>query len=473
MSKEYTNPILAGDYPDPSILRVGDDYYLTHSSFNWAPGLLIWHSRNLIDWRALCFALTEYDGNVWAPELIIHDGKFFIYYKTTGGNHVVVADAIIGPWSKPYNLDLPYIDPGHVVGPDGKRYLHLSAGTAAEISADGLSSVSRPEKVYDGWPIPEDWNIEGFCLEGPKLFQKDGYYYLVSAEGGTAGPATSHMVIVARSKGPLGPWENAPNNPLIHTESREETWWSCGHGTLFEGPDKQWYCIYHAYEKGYYNLGRQTLMEPIIWNENGWPETVEPDRAFPMPRPDVAPTTHGMSQSDDFNSNTLGPQWRFWGEFNPARFQVGKGELKLQAQGDGPSTSSPLSIITGAHAYEIEVEITTSEDAEAGLMLFYNEHNFEGLSFGNGELRYLIQGKRPPSSAIEGLGQNIKLKMVNDNHEVKLYFTQDGNWKRLPKTLEVSGLHHNVLGGFLSLRPALFAFGEGETIFRNFKYKQL
>jgi beta-xylosidase len=97
--------------PDPSVLRVGDDYYMVHSSFNYAPGLLIWHSTDLVNWQPLAYALPQYDGDVWAPELIRHDGTFYIYYKTSGGNHVVTSTRIEGPWSEPGNLMLGYIDP--------------------------------------------------------------------------------------------------------------------------------------------------------------------------------------------------------------------------------------------------------------------------------------------------------------------------------------------------------------------------
>ena len=105
-------------------------------------------------------------------------------------------------------LEVGEIDPGHVVGPDGKRYLHYSGGKVVGLADDGLSVTGELKKVYDGWPIPESWRIECFCLESPKLFFKGDYYHLISAQGGTAGPSTSHMVVQARSRTPVGPWEN-------------------------------------------------------------------------------------------------------------------------------------------------------------------------------------------------------------------------------------------------------------------------
>jgi xylan 1,4-beta-xylosidase len=251
----YLNPILGGDYPDPSVLRVGDDYYMVHSSFNYAPGLLIWHSRDLVNWQPLTYALAQYDGDVWAPELIQHNGTFHIYYKTSGGNHVVTSTRIEGTWSEPVNLKLGYIDPGHLATPDGRRFLYLSDGRMTELAPDGLSTKGELQRVYDGWPIPEEWRIEGICLEGPKMLAKDGFYYMITAEGGTAGPATSHMVIVARSRDPYGPWENCPQNPILRTQSRTERWWSLGHATILDTPHGDWWMMLHAYENGYYTLG--------------------------------------------------------------------------------------------------------------------------------------------------------------------------------------------------------------------------
>jgi hypothetical protein len=150
-ARTYTNPILSGDYADPSIVKVGDDFYMTHSSFRYAPGLLIWKSRDLVHWTPVTRALQEFFGDVWAPEIVHHKGKFYIYSRSTHGNFVITAPAIEGPWSKPVLLKVGEIDPGHVVGPDGKRYLHFSGGNAVGLSDDGLSVMGELKKVYDGW----------------------------------------------------------------------------------------------------------------------------------------------------------------------------------------------------------------------------------------------------------------------------------------------------------------------------------
>ena len=220
-AQSYPRVIFEGDYPDPTIMRDGKDYYMTHSTFEYYPGLLIWHSTDLVNWTPITRALTKHTGSVFAPELIKHNGRFYIYYPANGTNYVIWADRIEGPWSEPYDLKVTGIDPGHITDRDGTRYLFLNNGEVVQLSEDGLQTIGDKKKVYDGWIYPGEWKTEGkdMYLESPKLIYKDGYYYMASAEGGTAGPATSHMIVLARSKSIFGPWENSPYNPLVHTYS--------------------------------------------------------------------------------------------------------------------------------------------------------------------------------------------------------------------------------------------------------------
>lgn len=186
-AETYTNPVFPGDYPDPSILRDGEDYYIVHSSFEYYPGLLIWHSTDLIHWEPVTNALQKNVGSVWAPELIKHDNRYFIYFPASGTNYVITADNISGPWSEPKELAVTMIDPGHVVDEDGNRYLYYSSGSYVPLSKDGLSIAGDIVHSYDGWKIPREWSIECFCMEGPKLFKRGDYYYMTVAEGGYRG----------------------------------------------------------------------------------------------------------------------------------------------------------------------------------------------------------------------------------------------------------------------------------------------
>lgn len=197
----------------------------------------------------------------------------------TSSIHVIRAADIRGPWSEPIDLGIRgYIDPGHVVGEDGRRYLFLSGVARVRLSGDGLATDGAIEHVCDGWPYPDDWVTEAYALEGPKLVRRGGWFYLVSAVGGTSGPATGHMVIAARSRSVHGPWENCPHNPIVRTRSVEERWWSRGHATLVEGPDGGHWLLYHGYENGYRSLGRQLLLEPVEWTADGWSGTSSPPR---------------------------------------------------------------------------------------------------------------------------------------------------------------------------------------------------
>lgn len=471
----FTNPILAGDYPDPSVFREGDTYYMTHSSFEYYPGLLIWKSEDLVNWTPVTHALHKYVGSVWAPDFIKHKNKYYIYFPAAGTNWVVTADSPEGPWSDPVDLKVGHIDPGHVVDDDGNRFIHLSGGHAVQLTNDGLATAGEVKKVYDGWEFPDEWSVECFCLEAPKLTKKNGYYFLTSAQGGTAGPATSHMVVSARSKTALGPWENSPHNPVIHTKSREDRWWSKGHGTLVDDTKGNWWIMFHGYEKNFHTLGRQTLMQPVIWTDNDWYKLPEgANIETKTDRPTGENTGKPLDRSDDFSSPELGIQWQFYKNFDTNRFNLTGKSLVMQAKGTSPDNSPPMLINPGHHAYELVTEVQIDDNAKAGLVLFYNENAFVGVAM-DAQQQYVYRSDRGEIRQNENnIGNRFYLKLVNDQHEVNTYVSSDGeNWQKSPLSMEVSGLHHNVFGGFLSLRSGVFAAGTGKVEFFNFEYNPL
>ena len=179
----YLNPVLPGDHPDAGGIRVGEDYYLTHTSDSYTPGLVLWHSRDLVHWKAVGAALDQYYGEVWAPYLCEHAGRFYIYYPCDGKLHVIDAAHSLGPWSKPVPLGINGIDPAHIATPEGRRYLYIAGGSYVELAPDGMSVKSKLKQALAPWPIPESWRVECVCLEAPKLFFRDGFYYLTVAEG--------------------------------------------------------------------------------------------------------------------------------------------------------------------------------------------------------------------------------------------------------------------------------------------------
>jgi beta-xylosidase len=345
------------------------------------------------------------------------------------------------------------------------------------LSPDGLDRVGEAEHVYDPWHYPADWVVEGFAPEGPKIVRHGRFFYLITAVGGTAGPPTGHMVIAARSKSINGPWEHCPHNPLVHTSSAMEKWWSRGHASLVEGPDGSWWSVYHGYENGYWTLGRQTLLDPVEWTSDGWPRMRGGDLSKPIRKPaggEAGP--HGMPLSDDFSTLALGSHWNF---FRPSpdeagRAHVANNRLLLQARGKAPSDSSPLLLIAGDHSYRFEADIDIDAGVTAGLILFYDSGLYAGLGFDQARFvthQYGLERGRPANP----YGRRMRLRVTNDRNIVTYSTSVDGgkSWQRFDRGMEVSGYHHNVRGGFLMLRPGLYAAGNGEARFSNFVYRAL
>lgn len=471
----FQNPVLGGDYPDPSVLRVGKDYYMTHSSFEYNPGLLIWHSTDLIHWERIGFALTQYVGSVWAPDLVKYGDKYYIYFPAGKKNWVVSASSPEGPWSAPVDLKLQgFIDPGHVVDAEGNRYLYLSNGYTVKLAKDGLSAIGEPVFSYSGWQFPKEWSTECFCLESPKSTVKDGYFYQTVAEGGTAGPATAHMVVSARSKSPFGPWENSPYNPIVHTNNRSELWWCQGHGTLVDDINGNWWIMFHSYEKNFQTLGRQSLMLPIEWTKDHWfrvPDGVSSSDKINKPAGESTAAADNLS--DDFSGDQLGLQWQFFKQYVLDRLELKNGELILRAEGKSFTNSSPVLVNSADRKYEVQVEYAIDAGTTAGLCLFYNEQANLRISVDTEKFTVFNQ-QNAKIKAKNELGNRGFLRILNDENEVSFYYGNDGKtWNRLERTIDATGFNHNVFGGFMSLRAGLFAFGEGKVKFDNFVYRKL
>ncbi|MDR1645813.1 MAG: family 43 glycosylhydrolase [Tannerellaceae bacterium] len=465
--------LFPGDYPDPSILRDGENYYVVHSSFEYSPGLLIWHSTDLRNWRPVTHALHTYVGPVWAPDLVKYDGKYYIYFPVNNTNYVVTANSIEGPWSDPVDLKTGNIDPGHVVDAEGNRYLYFSSGGYVPLAKDGLSVTGKLVHTYDGWPIPRDWTIECFCMEGPKIVKRGEYYYLTVAEGGTAGPPTSHMIISARSRSPFGPWENSPHNPIIKTKDKAERWWSKGHGTLFEDKAGDWWMLYHAFENGFYNMGRQTLIEPVEWTVDGWFKT--PDSAAGSLDGESQSPVSGtaFSLTDDFSGPTLGLQWQSFGAYTPDRYRIEHHSLTMKAKGRSVQDSPPLLCIPSHHSYTVDVEISTEGNTTAGLMLFYNPNFHSGILANSRNILANLRGWQFVTER-NVINNHTFLRLKKTDNIVDMFYSPDGKeWIKIENSIEVSSMHHNVLSGFLSLRIGLCAIGDGSAKFKNFVYTPL
>jgi len=490
----YLNPIIAGDHPDPTILKDGPDYYMTFSSFFSYPGLVIWHSTDLVNWAPVGPALFQPLGTIWAVDLCKHNGRYFIYIPAApDGNtwsiYAIWADDIKGPWSAPVDLNIHgCIDPGHVVGEDGKRYLFVNGIRKIRLTDDGLATDGTLEPAYAPWRYPDDWIVEGFSPEGPKLLRHNGYFYLITAVGGTSGPPTGHMVIAARSKSIHGPWEHCPHNPIVRTTSAAEPWWSRGHASLVEGPQKtqdggDWWLVYHGYENGFRTLGRQTLLQPAEWTDDGWFRAKGGDLSKPLPKPkggkagvtrmDLA----GRALSDDFSKNRFGIQWSFHDpkpdEMTRVTYEAGG--LRIAARGATPVDSSPLTCGVGDRSYEAEVTLQLDGAAEGGLLLFYNNKAFVGLGCTPKRVKAFFWTEEQPWAGADIDASRIRLRVTNNENIVTWYYSLDDGrtWIRQGVRNEVSGFHHNVFGGFLSLKIGIYSAGQGSVRLSDFTYRAL
>lgn len=491
----FLNPVLAGDHPDPSVLKDADTYYKVSSSFHYYPGLVIWKSLDLVNWQPIGPALQKPIGSVFAPDLIKHEGRFYIYFPVANyapssafppaekpkrpilAIFVVHADSMEGSWSEPIDMGIyDGIDPGHVVGEDGKRYVFLDGGKLIPISDDGLKRAGPTEKVYEGWQIPEDYIVEGVALESPKLIKKDGWFYMFSAQGGTAGPPTSHMVVVARSQSVRGPWENCPHNPVVRTTNINEPWWSRGHATPVQGPKGDWWMIYHGYENGFRTLGRQMLLEPFIWDAHGWPVAKGGDLGGPISKPRGGKALpHNTPHSEDFTNDVFGTNLAAFmpGANYASRMRRDGGTLILAGEGTKLPESSPLLINVGDHSYALTVQIELGGAAQAGLVLYYDQKYHCAVGSDGKRLRAIRMGSEPYGLTRMEAGNRLYLKLENRQNVVTFYKSDDGEkWTKFV-SFEVSGFNHNVAEGFLSLRPGLYSIGKGEATFRSLKYEVL
>ncbi len=278
----YRNPILTGMHPDPSIVCVGEDFYMVNSSFIYFPCIPISHSRDLIHWEVIGHAITnpewaklddlEGGRGYWAPDISYYEGRFYItatYRLNDDGRvyrkqMVTSSDKPEGPYCEPVFLDEDGIDPSIFTDDDGKRYMLLNRGARIfEISPDGKKQLSEAKLLYYGH--------QKRAPEGAHLLKKDGYYYLFQAEGGT-GPG--HRISVSRSKELFGGYEPCPYNPIMRQTDELAGIQRCGHGKPVKTPKGEWYMVYlcgRQIDGKYSMLGRETAMDPIYWDAEGWP----------------------------------------------------------------------------------------------------------------------------------------------------------------------------------------------------------
>jgi beta-xylosidase len=262
----------------------------------------------------------------------------------------------------------------------------------------------------------------------------------------------------------------------VRTIAESEKWWSRGHATPVEAPDGSWWLVYHGYENGFWTLGRQTLLDPVHWTDDGWLVADGGDLSTPLPKPGGGRALpHSAPLSDDF-SRGLGSQWSFYDPKQDEALRVRQepGALVVAGKGTQPADASPLCFIAGDLAYQFEVRIEVRGDAQAGLLLFYNRRLYCGLGFDAQRFTMHRYGVPRTRAKPESSGRTLWLRLTNDRHIVALHYSQDGRtWVKFDVQMEVSGYHHNVAGDFLSLRPGIYVSGQGEAAFSELRFRAL
>lgn len=434
---QFRNPVLPGFHPDPSIVRVEDDFYLVTSTFSWFPGLPIFHSRDLVNWNLVGHAIDrpgmmDFSGlgtnrGLFAPAITHHDGKFWIVNTCIDcrGNFVITADRAEGPWSDPIWLPFDGIDPSLFFDSDAEgretAWIVYNDAPPGEPQYEGhralwLQGFDPEAKTLVGERtllVDGGVDISGrpVWAEGPHIYKVDGWYYLLAAEGGTA---DQHSQTIYRSREVTGPYEPGPVNPILTQRNMDPTRpdrvEATGHADMVQLDDGSWWGVFLAtrpFDGQSTLLGRETYLLPVRW-EDGWPRFLDPGEAVPatVPRP-ALPAQEGTGWSgwrDDFTGERLSPEWitiRGPGAVQQVGVDPAAGQLWVTASSDGAgSLGRPA--FTGRRLRHHDAVVTARLRFEpqgagdfAGLLAFMDETHFFALGIeGTGERAQIVMRLR-------------------------------------------------------------------------------
>ncbi len=389
----YRNPIRTGMFPDPSIVRVGEDYYMVNSSFIFFPCIPISHSRDLVHWKIIGHAVTnpkwaalddlEGGRGFWAPDISYHDGRFFItatYRLNDTGTvyrkqFVMSSDKPEGPYSQPAIIDEDGIDPSIFVDDDGRKYMLLNRGARIfELNKECTEQISPAELLFYG--------DNKRAPEGPHLLKKDGYYYLFEAEGGT-GPG--HRITVSRSRTLKGVYEPCPYNPIMRQWDEGAGIQRCGHGKPVMTQNGQWYMVYlcgRMVNGKYSILGRETALDPITWTADGWPVVnglKGPSNLNLLPD---LPRQEEEDFRENFKDGTLSLNWMTPRPPESDGISVHDGKLFLKGSAYGLSDTRCRSVLVQRQK-DFVFQASTAlciegieEEQEAGITCYYDENTY-------------------------------------------------------------------------------------------------
>ncbi|MFL5607809.1 MAG: glycoside hydrolase 43 family protein [Gemmatimonadaceae bacterium] len=407
----YRNPVLFADYSDPDVIRVGDDFYLTASSFGHVPALPILHSSDLVNWRIInhaerrlppAFDVPQHGNGVWAPALRYHDGEFYLYYGDPDrGIYVVKTRDIRGAWDPPVLVKAArgWIDPCPLWDDDGNAYLvHAFANSragiksvlhVAKLSADGMRVLDDGRLVFDGHETHP-------TIEGPKFYKRNGWYYIFAPAGGVS----TGWQTVLRSRSVYGPYEA---RVVMHQGAgpingpHQGGWVELANG-------EDWFM--HFQDRG--PFGRVVHLQPMRWRPDGWPVigddsdndgTGEPVLTYRKPAVRRASPRREPQTSDEFDADSLGPQWQWQGNDRPAWYSLGahRGRLLLYAQpvaADSAGLYEVPSLLlqklsAPALSAETRVRLGSTADQTAGLIVFGTDYAYVALRRSAGRVELL------------------------------------------------------------------------------------
>ncbi len=478
--REYKNPIVPGYNPDPSICRVGDTFYLVNSSFQYFPGVPIYESKDLINWRQLGNVLTRDSQlplkgasswlGIYAPTIRYNDGTYYMVTTNVGngGNFFVTATNPEGPWSEPVWLSTQGIDPS-LYFEDGKCYLCSNPGDAiwlCEIDPKTGEQLSESKLLWEG--------DGGRYPEGPHLYKKDGYYYLLISEGGTE---LAHHLTIARSKQIYGPYESNPANPILtncNKLGQSKQVQGIGHGDFVQAENGSWWLVclgYRNYGGSYHHLGRETFLAPVEWKEGEWPVVNGGMPIDTLMRAELLPEKVLTKVSSvDFKKGTLGCEFMYMQNPIPDNYVFKNGVLRLKAHGSLTENNQPTYIGRRQTAASMQVETELSLPSEkgnprAGLSVYQINDGHIDFALTGGKLEVTCKLKSLNADCgtvdLQGYKGKVTLRIEsNGTRYVCSYMLGDGNYHELA-SVDCSLISTEVAGGFTGVTIGMFA--EGET----------
>ena len=407
---QFKNPIIPGFYPDPSIIRRPEGYYLVCSSFEFYPGVPLFFSRDLVNWEQVGNVLDRpsqlplqhagTSGGIFAPTLRYHEGRYYMVTTNVsdGGNFYVYSDDIrSGKWSEPIYIDHRGIDPSFFFDEDGRVYY---AGTHSD--ADGRPCIGQFEiDLETGEKRSETrvlwYGTGGKCPEAPHMYKRGDYYYLMLAEGGTE---YGHMVTIARSRSVWGPFESCPHNPILSHRDinpRHSELQGVGHADMVEREDGSWAIVFHGIRPSQFmlhHLGRETCVAELTWDEEGWPvvnggKPIEGLTTLPVEGyADDArvPQTIDEPYRADFARQALDASWNYLRNPQEAHYRLDPSRARLQlTAGEGrlDEIGSPTFVGRRQSHFDVDVEVlleldASEADSDAGLTVFHtNQHHYD------------------------------------------------------------------------------------------------